>query len=79
MLRQITFWCLLAPALLLGGCTWTRDMLKGDRIDYKTEGGAKAGATPTLELPPDLTQPTASDRRQDGGTRRDSFHGRRSE
>jgi len=73
MLRQITFWCLLAPALLLGGCTWTRDMLKGDRIDYKTEGGAKAGATPTLELPPDLTQPTASDRYKiptDGSTKR---------
>ena len=37
---------------LIGGCSTMNDMLKGDKIDYKTSG--KAG--PSLEVPPDLTQ-----------------------
>lgn len=38
--------------MLLSGCSTMNDMLKGDKIDYKTSG--KAG--PSLEVPPDLTQ-----------------------
>jgi outer membrane protein assembly factor BamC len=34
---------------LLSGCSTMNDMLKGDKIDYKTAG--KAG--PSLEVPPD--------------------------
>ena len=41
-----------ASMALLGGCSTMNDMLKGDKIDYKTSG--KAG--PSLEVPPDLTQ-----------------------
>jgi outer membrane protein assembly factor BamC len=37
---------------LLSGCSTMNDVLKGDKIDYKTSG--KAG--PSLEVPPDLTQ-----------------------
>ena len=37
---------------LLSGCSTMNDVLKGDRVDYKTAG--KSG--PSLEVPPDLTQ-----------------------
>ncbi len=43
---------------LLSGCSTMNDMLKGDKIDYKTSG--KAG--PSLEVPPDLTQLTRETR-----------------
>jgi outer membrane protein assembly factor BamC len=43
---------------LLSGCSTMNDMLKGDKIDYKTAG--KAG--PSLEVPPDLTQLTRETR-----------------
>jgi outer membrane protein assembly factor BamC len=42
----------VASLTLLSGCSTMNDMLKGDKIDYKTSG--KAG--PSLEVPPDLTQ-----------------------
>ena len=41
-----------ASMTLFSGCSTMNDVLKGDRIDYKSAG--KAG--PTLEVPPDLTQ-----------------------
>ena len=47
-----------ASLALLGGCSTMNDMLKGDKIDYKTSG--KAG--PSLEVPPDLTQLTRETR-----------------
>ena len=47
-----------AGMALLGGCSTMNDMLKGDKIDYKTSG--KAG--PSLEVPPDLTQLTRETR-----------------
>ena len=47
-----------AGMVLLGGCSTMNDMLKGDKIDYKTSG--KAG--PSLEVPPDLTQLTRETR-----------------
>ena len=47
-----------ASMALLGGCSTMNDMLKGDKIDYKTSG--KAG--PSLEVPPDLTQLTRETR-----------------
>ena len=43
---------------LLSGCSTMNDVLKGDKIDYKTSG--KAG--PSLEVPPDLTQLTRETR-----------------
>ena len=48
----------VAGMALLGGCSTMNDMLKGDKIDYKTSG--KAG--PSLEVPPDLTQLTRETR-----------------
>ena len=47
-----------AGMALLGGCSTMNDMLKGDKIDYRTSG--KAG--PSLEVPPDLTQLTRETR-----------------
>ena len=47
-----------ASMVLSGGCSTMNDMLKGDKIDYKTSG--KAG--PSLEVPPDLTQLTRETR-----------------
>lgn len=49
---------LVAGMTLLSGCSSTNDILKGDKIDYKTSG--KAG--PSLEVPPDLTQLTRETR-----------------
>ena len=42
----------IAGMTLLSGCSTMNDVLKGDKVDYKTSG--KAG--PSLEVPPDLTQ-----------------------
>ena len=44
-----------ALAALLAGCSGS--LLEGKKIDYKS-----AGKLPTLEVPPDLTQPTRDDR-----------------
>ena len=43
---------LLVATLLVSGCSSVGDLLKGDKIDYKSSG--KAG--PSLDVPPDLTQ-----------------------
>ncbi len=48
----------IAGMTLLSGCSTMNDILKGDKIDYKTSG--KAG--PSLEVPPDLTQLTRETR-----------------
>ena len=45
-----------AAALLLAACS-ALPSLQGDKIDYKS-----AGKLPPLEIPPDLTRPTADDR-----------------
>ena len=47
-----------AASMLLSGCSTMNDVLKGDKIDYKTSG--KAG--PSLDVPPDLTQLTRETR-----------------
>ena len=50
----------VCAAVLLTGCSWTSDLLKGDKIDYRSSG---QGATaPGLEVPPDLTSPTRDNR-----------------
>jgi outer membrane protein assembly factor BamC len=51
---------LLLPAFMLGGCTWTRDLVKGDKLDYKSE--KTQTEAPTLEVPPDLTRPDVNKR-----------------
>ncbi|NQW94410.1 MAG: outer membrane protein assembly factor BamC, partial [Polaromonas sp.] len=48
----------IAGVTLLSGCSTMNDVLKGDKIDYKTSG--KAG--PSLDVPPDLTQLTRETR-----------------
>jgi len=48
----------IAGVALLSGCSTMNDILKGDKIDYKSAG--KAG--PSLEVPPDLTQLTRETR-----------------
>ena len=46
---------LLALALLLAlsACSSVGDLIKGDRVDYKSAGQSKS---PSLDVPPDLTQ-----------------------
>ena len=48
----------VAGVALLSGCSTMNDVLKGDKIDYKSSG--KAG--PSLDVPPDLTQLTRETR-----------------
>ena len=54
----------IAGMALSSGCSTMNDVLKGDKIDYKTSG--KAG--PSLEVPPDLTQLTRETRYAVPGT-----------
>ena len=49
----------VAALVLLGGCSWTGNLLKGDKVDYKSQGQVEA---PSLEVPPDLTAPTRESR-----------------
>lgn len=55
-LRALLVVCSLTT---LGACSWTGDLLKGDKVDYKSQGRAEA---PGLEVPPDLTSPTRDTR-----------------
>lgn len=48
----------IAGVSMLSGCTTMNDVLKGDKIDYKSAG--KAGSS--LEVPPDLSQLTRDTR-----------------
>lgn len=52
--RSATAVLVLAAISLLAGCSSIKDMVEGDRIDYKSNGGK----APSLEIPPDLTQLT---------------------
>jgi outer membrane protein assembly factor BamC len=45
--------------MLLTACSSTTDLLEGKKIDYKSASKEKL---PTLEVPPDLTQPTRDER-----------------
>ena len=56
MIRTVV---LLLNAALLGGCGWTGDILKSDKVDYKSQSQTQA---PGLEVPPDLTSPTRDSR-----------------
>jgi outer membrane protein assembly factor BamC len=49
----------VAAIVLLGGCGWTGNLLKGDKVDYKSQSQVEV---PTLEVPPDLTSPTRDSR-----------------
>lgn len=49
-------WCLAAGAML-GACSALNFELPTKKVDYKS-----SGKLPTLEVPPDLTRPTADDR-----------------
>lgn len=68
MHSRIFLGALILPAFLMGGCSWTRDLIKSDKVDYKTEGqNARGDGTAQLEVPPDLTQPTRNSRYDIGG------------
>ncbi|MBI4191398.1 MAG: outer membrane protein assembly factor BamC [Betaproteobacteria bacterium] len=55
-LRLKMIFAALAATLLLAACS-AMPKLEGDKIEYKS-----AGRLPPLEIPPDLTRPTADDR-----------------
>jgi outer membrane protein assembly factor BamC len=50
----------VALTFALGGCSWTSNILKGDKVDYKSQ--SQAEGPPGLEVPPDLTAPTRESR-----------------
>lgn len=50
---------LVVLATLLASCSTVKEWIEPDKVDYKAEGVKKA---PRLDLPPDLSMPTASDR-----------------
>ena len=54
-LRSTTVFGSLLLALMLGACS-ALPKLEGDKVEYKS-----AGKLPQLEIPPDLTRPTADD------------------
>ncbi len=56
MIRTVA---LLLNTALLAGCGWTGDLLKSDKVDYKSQSQTQA---PGLEVPPDLTSPTRDNR-----------------
>ncbi len=56
MIRTVA---LLLNTALLVGCGWTGDLLKSDKVDYKSQSQTQA---PGLEVPPDLTSPTRDNR-----------------
>ncbi len=58
ILKTTVLATVIAGLTLSSGCSTMNDVLKGDKIDYKTSG--KAG--PSLEVPPDLTQLTRETR-----------------
>ena len=58
MFKATVLTSVIASMTLLSGCSTMNDILKGDKIDYKSSG--KAG--PSLEVPPDLTQLTRETR-----------------
>lgn len=67
MHSRILLGALILPAFLMGGCSWTRDLIKSDKVDYKTEGQNARSEGAQLEVPPDLTQPTRNARYDIGG------------
>ena len=57
-LRLKTVFAALPAAILLAACGTMLPRLESDRIEYKSQ----AKKLPPLEIPPDLTRPTADDR-----------------
>ncbi|HVB46978.1 MAG TPA: outer membrane protein assembly factor BamC [Burkholderiales bacterium] len=55
--RRLGLVAALGAAFALGGCGTVSSLTHGKPIDYKS-----AGTLPSLEVPPDLTAPTPSDR-----------------
>jgi outer membrane protein assembly factor BamC len=53
----------LALAVALAGCSSLEKFVAGDKIDYRSQGAS----TPTLEVPPDLTQLARDTRYQQSG------------
>lgn len=72
MLHRLLPCALVASAFLLAGCEWSRDLMKGEKVDYKSQAQANSNV-PTLETPPDLTSPKKDGRYDipgDGTTKR---------
>ena len=57
--RIIRTLALAAVCSGVAGCSWTANLIKGDKIDYRSQGQT---AAPSLDIPPDLTSPTRDDR-----------------
>ena len=50
---------LLGVCAALAGCSWTQNLIKGDKVDYRSQSQTEG---PSLDIPPDLTTPTRDDR-----------------
>lgn len=62
MTRSISFSTVaMAASMFLSGCSSLDSLMSGDKIDYRTSGGARSAG---LEVPPDLTQLTRDSRYQ---------------
>jgi outer membrane protein assembly factor BamC len=66
--KVISGLCCLAAGALLGACSAFNFDIPSKKVDYK----AAAGRLPTLDIPPDLTRPTADDRYTVPDGRKDS-------
>jgi outer membrane protein assembly factor BamC len=51
---------LTTTAVVLGGCSWAGNLLKSDKVDYKSESAGRSA--PSLEVPPELSTPTRDGR-----------------
>lgn len=46
---------IVCSAALLGACSWASNVIKSDKVDYKSP--SQSASVPSLEIPPDLTAP----------------------
>ncbi|MBL8381107.1 MAG: outer membrane protein assembly factor BamC [Burkholderiales bacterium] len=51
---------ILSSAVLLGACSWASNVIKSDKVDYKSP--TQSASVPSLEIPPDLTAPARDGR-----------------
>lgn len=51
---------IIGSAALLGACSWASNIIKSDKVDYKSP--SQSASVPSLEIPPDLTAPARDGR-----------------
>src|SRR5882762_5154787 len=59
ILSSLAVASLASATCLLTSCTWTNNLLEGDKLDYKSQATVK---TRSLEVPPDLSSVPRDDR-----------------